>query len=153
MPFISKIEARAYVRATEIIERVVTAVSNIFPVEARPIISITISSAEGQVGDSISIVSVLLEGRENCEAVFDFILKEMKIEGQKALKRSIELRLDDDCVFFLRIDKQVAYLEEVKITDKTDIISARFHFRDYPRCKRDDVIKMIESRLQIAGEK
>lgn len=152
MPFISKIEARAYARATEIFERVSKAVLHIFPEDIRSNVSMTTSSAEGQAGDSIFIITGLLEGEERCEAVFNFILREMGIESKRALKRSIELRLDEGCVFFLRIDKQTAYLGEVKLTDRADVISVRFHFRDYPRCRRNDVLQMIESRLQPAEE-
>ena len=153
MPFISKIEARAYARATEILERVETAVLNLFPELMRPLISMKISSAEGQSGDVISIVSSELEGKENCQTTFDFVLSEMKRESQRALRRSIDLRLDNDCVLFLRIDKQAAYLGEVELTDKSDVISVRFHFRDYPRCKRNDATQIIENQLQIAGER
>ena len=153
MPFISKIEARAYARATEILERVETAVLNLFPELMRPLISMKISSAEGQSGDVISIVSSELEGKENCQTTFNFVLSKMKRESQRALRRSIDLRLDNDCVLFLRIDKQAAYLGEVELTDKSDVISVRFHFRDYPRCKRNDATQIIENQLQIAGER
>jgi RNA binding exosome subunit len=153
MPFISKIEARAYARATEILERVETAVLNLFPELMRPLISMKISSAEGQSGDVISIVSSELEEKENCQTTFNFVLSKMKRESQRALRRSIDLRLDNDCVLFLRIDKQAAYLGEVELTDKSDVISVRFHFRDYPRCKRNDATQIIENQLQIAGER
>lgn len=153
MPFISKIEARAYARATEIVERIETAVSNIFPKKIRPKISMQTTTAEGQSGNSILIVSGLIEGRENCDAILDFILGEMRLESQRALRRSIDLRLDDNCVFFLRIDKQAAYLGELKLTDNADVISIRFHFRNYPRSRREEVIQMIEDRLQVAGER
>jgi len=153
MPFISKIEARAYARATEILERVETAVSTIFPEELRSSISMTTTSVEGQSGDTISIVSGVLGTKELCERVFEFILGEIKTEGRRTLERSIDLRLDKNCVFFMRFDKQAAFLGDLKIDNEVDIISVRVFFRDYPRCKREDTVQMIERYLQDAGDR
>ena len=153
MPFISKIEARAYARATELLERVETAVSNVFPEDIRVSVSLEVEKVEGQAGDSILIVKGLLENRASCEKVIDFILREIDINGRRALNRSIDLRLDDDSVFFLRLDKQAAFLGKLEITDRADIISVRVHFRDYPRCKKEEAKQMIESLILDAGGK
>ena len=153
MPFISKIEARAYARATEILERVETAVSTIFPEELRSSISMTTTSVEGQSGDTISIVRGVFETKELCERAFEFILREIKEEGRRALERSTDLRLDKNCVFFLRIDKQAALLGKLKMDNDVDIISVRVYFRDYPRCKREDTIQLIERYIEDAGER
>ena len=82
-----------------------------------------------------------------------FILREIDINGRRALNRSIDLRLDDDSVFFLRLDKQAAFLGKLEITDRADIISVRVHFRDYPRCKKEEAKQMIESLILDAGGK
>ncbi len=153
MPFISKIEARAYARATEFLEKVETAVTSIFPEEVRPSISMTTSSVEGQSGDTISIVKATLERKKQCEQVFNFILRGIKTAGRNALQQSTDLRLDENCVFFLRIDKQAAYQGNLKINNEVDVISVRVYFRDYPRCEREDAIQMIESYIRACGEK
>ena len=153
MPFISKIEARAYARATEIPERVEAAVTRIFPEELRPGVSIEKTSVEGQAGDTISVIRGSLENKEHCETTFDFILREIKTEDRRALERSTDIRIDENCVFFMRIDKQVAYLGNLTMNNEVDVVSIRIHFRDYPRCKREDAIQMIEHHIQNAGER
>lgn len=152
MPFISKIEARAYARATEITERVSTAILGIFPENIRQNVSITEEKTKGQSGDSISILSGLLKNRDDCEITFDFILKQLEKSDLRAIKRSLDLRLNNNSVFFLRIDKQGAFLGKMKLANNTDVIRARFYFRDRPRCKKKDAILLIEKRLQDAED-
>jgi len=152
MPFIRKIEARAYSRATEISERVASAICGIFPENIRHKIAISEERAEGQSGDSISIVSGLLDTREDCEISFDFMLKGMEKKDRRSIKRTLDLRLNNNCVFFLRIDKQGAFLGKIRLADNADVIRARIYFRDSPRCKKRDAISLIEKRLQEAED-
>ncbi len=152
MPFISKIEARAYARATEISERVSTAIRSIFPEHVRKNVSISEERAEGQSGDSISIISGLLDNRDECEISFDSVLKKMEKKDLRAIKRTLDLRLSSNCVFFLRIDKQGAFLGKIRLSDNADVIRTKIYFRDNPRCNKKDAILLIEKRLQDAEE-
>ncbi len=76
----------------------------------------------------------------------------MEKTDRRAIKRSLDLRLNSNSVFFLRIDKQGAFLEKMKLANNTNIIRARFYIRDRPRCKKKDAILMIEKRLQDAED-
>lgn len=148
MPFIRKIEARAYVRATEVIERVSTAVLNIFPEEIKQNVLVAEERAEGQAGDRISIVTGVLENSEDCGNTFNFVLKNMKKSDLGEIKRSLDLRLDDNCVFFLRIDKQGAFLRKIRLANNADVIRLQIYFKDSPKCKPEDAMNFIEQSLQ-----
>ena len=100
MPFIRKIEARAYSRATEISDRVSTAICGIFPEDVRQNVSFSEEMVEGQSGDSISIVTGLLDNRNECEISLDYMLKQMEKKDRRAIKRTLDLRLNNNCVFF-----------------------------------------------------
>jgi len=152
MPFIYKIEARAYARATEVSERVSTAICSIFPEDIRNNVSVSEERVEGQSGDSILIISGLLDNSNECEISFDALLKEMEKKDLRELKRTLDLRLSSNCVFFLRIDKQGAFLGKIRLSDNADVIRTKIYFRDNPRCKKNDAILLIEKRLQDAEE-
>ncbi|MFW9843415.1 MAG: RNA-binding domain-containing protein [Candidatus Thorarchaeota archaeon] len=152
MPFIRKIEARAYSRATEISERVSNAICSIFPENVRQNVSFSEESAEGQSGDSITIITGLLDIKDQCEISFDFMLKHMEKKDRRAIKRTLDLRLNNNCVFFLRIDKQGAFLGKIRLADNADVIRTRIYFKDSPRCKKNDAISLIEKRLQDAED-
>ena len=151
MPFVTKIEARGYTRATEVSDRVAASIMFIFPERLRQKVSISMSNAEGQAGDAIVVISATLEGQEDCEGVLNYVLEQMDSHSLRALERSLDIRLDDKCTLFLRIDKQAAFLGMMKLADDSDVISARFHFKEYPRCKREEVRLMIENQLRSAG--
>jgi len=151
MPFVNRIEARAYSRVTEVQERVTSSVQSLFPENLRQKLVISMSKAEGQVGDTIQVITAILEGQENCEPVIDYVFEQMDSQSRRAIERSLDVRLDEDCIFFLRIDKQAAFLGSMKIAGESDLISTRFHFKHYPRCKRKEVMLLIESRLRSAG--
>lgn len=151
MPFVDKIEARAYARATEVLEKVVSSVQSVFPENLRQKLVMSKSKAEGQAGDTILVITATLEGQENCELVMDYVFNQMDNQSRRAIERSLDIRLDDDCVFFLRIDKQAAFLGSMRIAGESDLISARFHFKHYPGCKREEVIFLIDSHLRSAG--
>jgi RNA binding exosome subunit len=151
MPFVSKIETRAYARATEVSERVVSAVLSIFPERLRQSVLIKSSKAEGQVGDTITIVSGVLEGQEDCDVTLDHLFGQMDSQSKKIIERSLDIRLDDQCVFFLRIDKQAAFQGLVRMANGQDVITVKLYFKQHPRCKPNDVISVVEERLRTAG--
>jgi len=148
MPFIRKIEARAYARATEFTERVTDAVLNIFPEEIRQYVIVTEEKAEGQSGDKIFIITGILDSFEECDLAFNFILKNMKKSDRGEIERSLDLRLDDNCVFFLRIDKQGAFLRKIRLANNADVIRVQIYFKDSPKCKPEDAMHFIEQYLQ-----
>ena len=147
MPFIRKIEARAYARATEVTDRVADAILNVFPEETRQNVIITGERVEGQSGDEIVIFTGFLDSTEDCELTFDYILNNLKKSDRGTLRRTLDLRLSEKCVSFLRIDKQGAFLEKIRLADNADVIRARIYFKDSPRCKPEDAIHFIEQRL------
>jgi len=148
MPFIRKIEARAYVRATEIIERVSTAVLNVFPEEIKQNVLVAEEWAEGQAGDRISIITGVLDNSEDCGHTFNFILNNMEKSGRGEIRRSLDLRLNDNCVFFLRIDKQGAFLRKIRLANNADVIRLQIYFKDSPKCKPEDAMNFIMQSLQ-----
>jgi RNA binding exosome subunit len=151
MPFVNKIETRAYARATEISERVAVAIQSAFPEYLRQKLHMSQSKAVGQAGDVIIIITATLEGQEDCEPVLRYIFEQMDGHSRRSIERSLDMRLDDNCIFFLRIDKQAAFLGNIKMADELDVISARFRFKQYPRCNREEVILLIESYLRTMG--
>jgi RNA binding exosome subunit len=70
----------------------------------------------------------------------------------RSIQRSLDLRVNTSCVFFLRIDKQGAYLGKLRLADSTDVIRVMIHFKDSPRCKQNDAILLIEEYLQNAED-
>jgi RNA binding exosome subunit len=148
MPFISRIETRAYSRGTEIIERVTEAVLNLYPEDMRDSVKITTESIESHRNTKIIVILTFIESKRLCEQAFTWIVKRLSEKDRRVLRSTLSQRLDDQCVLFLRIDKQASYLGETRLASDSDVISVRVHLREYPRCLPSDAEVFLTARLQ-----
>ena len=151
MSFVAKIEARAYSRATEVPERVVTAILNLYPEQVHDLVEFESSKVEGHSGDMIQIFVCELSHRTSCEATLNHLLERMESKDHRRLSNSLIQRIDENCIFFVRIDKQEAFLDRVVLAKGPDVISVQMHIRNYPRCRQEDAIALLEDRLRSAG--
>ena len=145
--FVGKIEARAYSRSTEVEDRVIAAVLNLFPEDLREELPVVVTRTEGQSGDTILVIAAVIEKRVACERMLRELAGRLPTDSRQLILDTLDQRLDEDCTLFLRIDKQTAYLGRVETPSGPDVISLRVHLRDYPKCNRDEAIQMLEEIL------
>ena len=122
-PFLN-IRLRAIAQATEIEERVEAAMLFVSGLEEVPFIT-----AEGHFGNPITIFEVEITKNRDMKK-FLLILKDagMLVE----LMKKIEPRLDENCVFHFRLDKQKAYAEKLELASSKDIIDVSMKVAAYP---------------------
>lgn len=148
MPTVDRIEARAYSYETEVIERVVSAVTNLFPTDIHKGLEIHTQKTEGHSHTTITVVHVLLTEKKRCRTAFEFIINKLSPEDRRNLLRSLDLRLTDDCILFLRLDKQKAYLNEIRLQSTPDVIRVQIHLRYYPRCDKEQATSDLRELLE-----
>ncbi|MFW9767431.1 MAG: RNA-binding domain-containing protein [Candidatus Thorarchaeota archaeon] len=151
MTFVAKIEARAYSRATELPDRVESAILNVFPEEFQKDVLVKSSRVESHSGYAIKVIVASLRKEKDCESTLDHIFTGFDDRDRRRLKNSLLRRLDENCSFFLRIDKQAAFLGKLVLADGPDVISVRIDIKHYPKCKQEDAIEMLETHLRTAG--
>jgi RNA binding exosome subunit len=151
MTFVAKIEARAYSRATELPDRVESALLNLFPEDIQKEVVVRSSRAEGHSGYDIQVIRASLKKEKGCEFTLDHIFTGFDDRDRRRVKNSLLRRLDENCSFFLRIDKQAAFLGKLTLADGPDVISVRIDIKQYPKCKQEDTVEMLETRLRVAG--
>ena len=147
MPFVTRIEARAYSRATEVLDRVKNAVLNLFPPDFQEFVIIETTNTTSHHQNPIVIVDGTLERKEHCGVTLEFILNSLPESDKRTLKNTLQKRLDEKCSLFLRIDKQAAFLGKIQLADTPDLITIRVQLIQYPRCIRDDALAMISRHL------
>jgi RNA binding exosome subunit len=113
---------RAFVHATEDEERVVKAL--IFVSGAS---EVSRMKSSGYHGNPITILEVAVKRKKDIDAFFDKLGKTNIAE----LLRTLDRRIDDECSFFLRLDKQEAYLERIVLSGKDDVIAVRGKIKAY----------------------
>jgi RNA binding exosome subunit len=121
-----RLNFRAFAHATEDEERVVEAL--IFASGAS---EVSRTKSSGYHGNPIAILQATVRGGKEIGAFFNRLGK-VNIEE---LLRTLDRRIDDECSFFLRLDKQEAYLERLVLTEKDDVIAMRGKIKAYPSKK------------------
>ncbi|OPY31995.1 MAG: hypothetical protein A4E32_01603 [Methanomassiliicoccales archaeon PtaU1.Bin124] len=86
-------------------------------------------SSEGHHGNKI----VILEGHIKDKKAVKAFFKRMPKDDVQTMLDTLEMRVDEDCFIFFRLDKQKAYLGELSMTTTDDAIAVRGKVQSYPR--------------------
>lgn len=149
--FIDRLEARAYSRATEVPERVTKAILNIFPESTREKIVISSTATEGHLGVPMGIHVGVLDDNSSALSAVEEIFSSFSQSDLRNISDTLERRLDDECTFFLRIDKQEAYLGNTKLAMNADVISLQIRIMKWPRCTITDAEAIIRQLISLTG--
>ena len=134
------LDVRAFCYATEDESRVEMAIRTLLPEDA----SIERDTSEGHYGDRILVMHARLERADEIRHVLG-LLREMPTFDR--VHTEIEERMDEDCAFFLRLDKQRAYQGEVALGHG---IQLRGKIEAYP-ASREAAIENLRSYLEATS--
>ncbi len=135
---IHRVTFRAFVASTEDDEKVRGALSLFVPPK-----SISEIRAVGHYGNEILILSSALKKKEGLK-FFDRLRETLPENEMARLRREIDLRVDEECNFHFRLDKQAAYEGEFRMTDSGDAVLVSAHLESYPARR--------EKALKVAGD-
>jgi len=125
---------RTNVAATESDDRVKTALSLfLFDNETKS------TQTEGHFGNPITI----LEGKDrgkDCVRFMELMKSSLCEDELETLKNERCERIDDDCCFHIRFDKQAAYEGKVKIATTPDAIVAKIKLKAFPANREKAII-------------
>nr|WP_305891164.1 RNA-binding protein [Methanolobus chelungpuianus] len=94
---------------------------------------VEVIDAEGHYGNRMTIFSAHVPRKKDLKALAAFIRQHMLPEDVELLREEMPDRLDDDQVFHIRLDKQAAFGEQVKLTSSSDAIIVRVKIETYPK--------------------
>ena len=97
---------------------------------------------EGYHGNPI----IILEGRITRSREIRTFLNSLEHDDVRMLLDTLESRVDEESMFFLRLDKQAAYEGRIALADNDDVISVRGKIKSYPQ-KRESALKAMETLL------
>jgi RNA-binding protein len=135
---VANLSFRAFSLATEDPDRVEKALRFVSGAE-----DIKRSTSSGYHGNPIIIMEAKITDAKGIKAVFRSLGKQ---ELEKFLD-TIDRRIDDDSFFFFRLDKQEAYLGNIRNGDGDDIIAVRAKVKSYPQ-NRDNALTSMEKFLR-----
>ncbi|MGD2072626.1 MAG: RNA-binding domain-containing protein [Candidatus Thorarchaeota archaeon] len=144
---ITRLEARAFSRATEVLDRVKTAILNLFPPNLRENIELELDRTTSYCDAPIIILTATTNDEDVGEKTLHHILNQLPTDDKKELAYSLNQRINEKCDLFLRIDKQDVFLGNIRLAKKPDLVHVEVRFTMYPRCNRDTVIAHIMKQL------
>lgn len=126
------LDLRAFSYATEDDDRVEQALRTFLPEE----LEIERSNSSGHHGDPITVLTCRVERADGVRAVLDHV---RSLESFQIVEEAITERVNENCAFFFRLDKQRAYDGEVTLGPG---IQVRGKVEAYP-AKRDRAIENL----------
>ncbi len=142
---IANLSFRVFAHATEDPERVEKALRFVSGAE-----NISRSSSTGYYGNTILVLEAKVADSKHIKA----LLRSLGTDALRGLLTSLDRRLDEESFFYLRLDKQEAFLERFVLADGEDVIAVRGKVKSYPQNRdnaMDSLRKVLESELERAA--
>ncbi len=138
------IKVSAVVHSTEDREKVGEAISILFPFE----FEILVSKAKGHYGNPMEYLEVELKKAGEVKKFWKNFVELLGDQINEILN-SLDDRIDPQNVLHIKIDKQKAYLGEVKLTRGGDPIAVKAKLVTFP-AKRETIIKFAKEICTIS---
>ena len=131
---IHNISYRTFVYGTEDEDKVMTAISYLFP---NPLPEKAIN--EDHFGNKIIVLTDKITKKRTNKDIVSFLNDNLSDEDKETLKEELGRRMDEKGNLFLRFDKQSAYDESLKLTYSGDAIHVKIKIASYPVSKENAI--------------
>ncbi|RNJ26157.1 RNA-binding protein [Halosegnis longus] len=138
------VDLRAFCYVTEDRKRVADALRTFIPDDDE--LELDYAETEGFNGDRILVVSIRLERADEMRHVLS---KLTELDDIDTVVRELDHRVDEDCTFFLTLDKQAAFRGDVV---RGDGITLRAKVEAYPAKKEHAVENVAETLASLRGD-
>ena len=126
---VSYIDIRVFSHATEDPERVLTATRSILPRESIDTVTFTKANLTGHHGNPIILYETRIKDKKLVQAAFEKLCAGLSLLNKEILANEVRQHIDKGSLY-VRLDKQSAYLNELKLSP-TDPIHLRIHFKKH----------------------
>jgi len=126
---------RAFSQATEDEEKVSQAIRFASGAE-----KVDRSFSEGYHGNKIIILHAEVKAAKKIREFFH----RLRDDDLESILDTLEIRVDEDCTFFMRLDKQKAFLGELEMSETGDVISVSGKIKSYPKSRESAMLAARE---------
>jgi hypothetical protein len=137
------VKIRTFVHATEDPEKVLEALETLFPEDLSPKdVEFEMVETEGYFGNPILVIDAEIKRSRNVRKFLENLKNILSEEDKAFLLENLEEKVDENGTFYIRFDKQKAYLGEIKVLDGEDVIHVRIKVKSFPM-KKETVVRAI----------
>jgi len=146
MKLANKVKINVFVKPEEDEQKIVEALKQLLPFDLeKEKIMRKKSTVQGFDERKIIIYDITLQKENHTNTFLKFLKQKLNDEQREMLVRQ-ENRLDDDCCFYMRLDKQKLLNNEFYVTDEGECFHITFCVAAFPKkkeCAREVVKKMF----------
>ncbi|KXB04425.1 hypothetical protein AKJ50_02395 [candidate division MSBL1 archaeon SCGC-AAA382A13] len=132
------IRLRTFCYSTEKLKRVKKALSFFLPKDNE----IETEEIEGNFGNKYFLLKSKIEKSREIRLLVDFLKNNLTTTRYREIKKEIPDRINEECSFYLRFDKQKAYKKQLEPTSSGDFVVLRFKVKAYPAKKKNAINKI-----------
>jgi len=141
------IRVSTFAHATEDPEKVLEAMGIFFPEDVpSEDIEFEILETEGYFGNPIKVINAELKRSKSVKKMLEHLKELLNEEDKEYLLENLEEKVDETGTFFIRFNKQKAYLGEVAVGEGEDVIQVKIKVKAFPM-KKETVVKTIKEWL------
>jgi len=144
-------EISVIVHATEDPAKVSQALKNVFPNTISDDIKLTTQHLEGHHGNPIKVLKTNLTKRKLVDQFLSHLLTNLNADDLKTVANSLESHMDEEGNLFVRLDKQAAYMGEIR-SKQEDPVRIKIKLVDEVgkgKPSIDSVRKMVEDYEKV----
>ncbi|WP_297067445.1 RNA-binding protein [Thermococcus sp.] len=138
----------AFIQATEDKDKVLEAVATFIPEEIdEDDIIFDIDETKGFFGNPIKVVNVEINRSGAVRQFIDYLKRLLRGEDRNYLLEHLDEKVDEEGTFYVRFNKQKAYLGEPAVEDCDDAIQVRIKVKAFPM-RKETVVKAVREWLE-----
>ncbi len=137
-----------FIQATEDEDKVLEAVATFIPEEIdEDDIIFDIDETKGFFGNPIKVVNVEIKRSKAVRQFIDYFKELLSREDRRYLLENLNEKVDEEGTFYVRFNKQKAYLGEPAVEDCDDAIQIRIKVKAFPM-RKETVVKAVREWLE-----
>jgi RNA binding exosome subunit len=137
-----------FIQATEDEDKILDAIATFIPEEIdEEDVIFDVEETRGFFGNPIKVVNVEIK-RSKAVRTFLRHFKELLSEGDRRyLLDNLDEKVDEEGTFYIRFNKQKAYLGEAEVEEGPDVIQVRIKVKAFPM-RKEAVVKDVREWLE-----
>jgi RNA binding exosome subunit len=137
-----------FIQATEDEDKVLDAIGTFIPEEIdEDDVIFDVEETKGFFGNPIKVVNVEIKRSKAVRAFLKHFKELLSDEDRRYLIDHIDEKVDEEGTFYVRFNKQEAYLGEAEVDEGPDVIQVRIKVKAFPM-RKEAVVKAVKEWLE-----
>ena len=101
------------------------------------------AEAKGHHGNEITLLTLEIRDKEQAQSVVGYLIRSLPVGDRLRIRDRIHMFFDGRSTIFLRVDKQQAFINTVRLSDSDDIIKIKISILSW-KADITSVLKMFD---------